>query len=208
MTVSSFIIVRYVWQNLGRSSHPWAALKMPILNRVKKMNKLQVKYERFDVISKTYKLVWQKDGGDTKFIDVYSEGTTLFKDICAKVENQNCNYFVKVLHDCVTSMNDITRQQLDENECLWDYLKKENLLELLENMSEFKQFEYMMMVIMMMMMMKMMKTMAMKPLSHCFKSCLIIAFNQIFCHYIFFYHHIVLLPTMILGPNWYYINLI
>ena len=36
----SFIIVRYVWQVLGRGgflppSHPWAAPKKPILNRVK-----------------------------------------------------------------------------------------------------------------------------------------------------------------------------
>ena len=34
----SFIIVRYVWQIIGRwglPPHPWAAPKMPILNRVK-----------------------------------------------------------------------------------------------------------------------------------------------------------------------------
>ena len=30
----SFIIVGYVWQILGRSGHPWAAPKMPILNRI------------------------------------------------------------------------------------------------------------------------------------------------------------------------------
>ena len=34
------------------------------------MKKLQVKYERFDPISKTYKLVRQKDGGGPRFIDV------------------------------------------------------------------------------------------------------------------------------------------
>ena len=33
-------------------------------------------------------------------------------------------------------MNDITRQQLDQNERLWDYLKKENLLQLLKKMSD------------------------------------------------------------------------
>ena len=41
-----------------------------------------------------------------------------------------------MLHECVTSMNDINRQQLDQNECLWDYLKKENLLQLLKKMSD------------------------------------------------------------------------
>ena len=41
-----------------------------------------------------------------------------------------------MLHECVTSMNDITRQQLDQNKCLWDYLKKENLLQLLKKMSD------------------------------------------------------------------------
>ena len=93
------------------------------------MKKFQVKYERFDPISKTYKLVRQKDGGGPGFIDVYTEDTILFKHIRAKGErrffdNENCNYFVEELHECVTSINDITRQQLDENECLWDYLKR------------------------------------------------------------------------------------
>ena len=55
-------------------------------------------------------------------IDVNTEDKILFKDIRAKVENlffdnENCNYFVKKLHECVTSMNDINGQQLDENEC-------------------------------------------------------------------------------------------
>ena len=40
MTVPSFTIVGYAWQILGRGgkkapSHPWAAPKKPILNRVK-----------------------------------------------------------------------------------------------------------------------------------------------------------------------------
>ena len=39
ITVPSFIILRYLWQILGRGPfwppHPWAAPKMPILNRVK-----------------------------------------------------------------------------------------------------------------------------------------------------------------------------
>ena len=87
------------------------------------MKKLQVKYERFDSISKTYKLVWQKDGGGPRFIDVYAEETILFKVICAKIEkrffdNKNYNYFVEELRECVTSINDITGQELDENECL------------------------------------------------------------------------------------------
>ena len=75
---------------------------------VKKMKNLQVKYERFDLIFKTYKLVRRKDGGGPKFIDLYTENTILFKNIRAKVENENCNYFVEVLHECVTSINDIT----------------------------------------------------------------------------------------------------
>ena len=99
----------------------------------KKMKKLQVKCERFDPISKTYKLVRQKDGGGPRFIDVYTEDTILFKDIRAKVErlffdNENCDYFDEELHECVTSINDITGQQLDENDCLWDYLKRKGII--------------------------------------------------------------------------------
>ena len=99
----------------------------------KKMKKLQVKYERFDPISKTYKLVRQKDGGGPRFIDVYAEDTILFKDIRAKVEklffdNENYNYFVEELRECVTSINDVTGQQLDENECLWEYLKRKGII--------------------------------------------------------------------------------
>ena len=57
----------------------------------------------------------------------------MFKDIRAKVErlffdNANCNYFAKVLHESVTSINDITGQQLDEYECLWDYLKRKGII--------------------------------------------------------------------------------
>ena len=50
------------------------------------MKKLQVKYELFNPISKTSKLVRQKDGGGPRFIDVYTEDTILFEDIRAKVE--------------------------------------------------------------------------------------------------------------------------
>ena len=82
---------------------------------VKKMKKLQVKYECFDLISKTYKLVRQKDEAGPRFMDLWTEDTILFKDNRAKVENENCNYFVEVLHGCVTSINDVTGQQLDEN---------------------------------------------------------------------------------------------
>ena len=52
------------------------------------MKKLQVKYERFDPISKTSKLVRQKDGGGPGFIDVYTEDTILFEDIRTKVEQR------------------------------------------------------------------------------------------------------------------------
>ena len=51
------------------------------------MKKLQVKYERFDPISKTYKLVRQRDGGGPRFIDVYTEDTILLYDFRAKVQN-------------------------------------------------------------------------------------------------------------------------
>ena len=66
-------------------------------------------------------------------MDVCAEDTILFKDIRAKVEklffdNENYNYFVKKLRECVTSINDITGQQLDENECLWDYLKRKEII--------------------------------------------------------------------------------
>ena len=54
---------------------------------VKNMKKLQVKYEHFDLISKTYKLVRQKEGRASRFIDFYTEDTILFKDIRSKVEN-------------------------------------------------------------------------------------------------------------------------
>ena len=52
----------------------------------KKMKKLQVKHERFGLISRTYKLVRQKDGGVPRFMDLYTENAILFKDIRAKVE--------------------------------------------------------------------------------------------------------------------------
>ena len=76
---------------------------------VKKMNKLQVKYVRLDLMSKTYKLVQQEDGEASRIIDFYTENTILFKDICTKVEKrffgtENCNYFLEVLHECVTSI--------------------------------------------------------------------------------------------------------
>ena len=76
---------------------------------VKKMTKLQVKYVRLDLMSKTYKLVQQEDGEASRFIDFYTENTILFKDICTKVEKlffsiENCNYFFEVLHECVTSI--------------------------------------------------------------------------------------------------------
>ena len=76
---------------------------------VKKMKKLQVKYERFELMPKTYKLVRQKDGEASRFIDFYPENTILFKDICTKVEKlffgtENYNYFFEVLHECVTSI--------------------------------------------------------------------------------------------------------
>ena len=47
------------------------------------MKKLQVKYEHFDPI-----LVGWKDGGGPRLIDVYTEDTVLFKDICAKAEKR------------------------------------------------------------------------------------------------------------------------
>ena len=55
---------------------------------VKEMNKLQVKYVRFDLMSKTYKLVQQEDGEALRIIDFYTENTILFKDICTKVEKR------------------------------------------------------------------------------------------------------------------------
>ena len=55
------------------------------------MKNLQVKYERFEPISTTNKLVWQKDGGCLRFSIVYTEGTILFKDIRAKVEKKKRN---------------------------------------------------------------------------------------------------------------------
>ena len=80
------------------------------------MKKLRVKYERFDLIFKTYKFVRQKDGVVSRFIDLYTEDAILFKDIRAKVkklfDTENWNYFAEVLHECVTSINDITEQQL------------------------------------------------------------------------------------------------
>ena len=51
------------------------------------MKKLQVKYEWFNTISKTYNLVWQKDKGVPRFIYVCTaEDTISFKEIHAKTE--------------------------------------------------------------------------------------------------------------------------
>ena len=54
-----------------------------------------------------------------------------YLDIHAKVEknffdNDSCNFFVE--DECVTSINEITRQQLDGNECLWEYLKRKGII--------------------------------------------------------------------------------
>ena len=43
-------------------------------------------------------------------------------------DNENCNYFAEELHECVVSINDVTGQQLNENECLWDYLKRKGVI--------------------------------------------------------------------------------
>lgn len=61
------------------------------------MKKLQVKYEPFDPISRTWKLVEQKEGGDLKSIHACTEDTILSKDIHAKLvkihfDYENCNY--------------------------------------------------------------------------------------------------------------------
>ena len=96
------------------------------------MKKLQVKYERFDPISKTYKLVRQKDGGGPRLV-MFMLRIQFYLKIFVKnrktfFDNENCNYFVEELDDRVTSINDITGQQLDENECLWDYLKRKGII--------------------------------------------------------------------------------
>ena len=106
-----------------------SCIRDSVKSSIKKMRKLRVKYERFDPISKTYKLVREKDGGDPRFIDLYTEDTILFKCIRVKVkklsfDNENCNYFVEKLHECFTAINDITGQQVGENECLWDKSKR------------------------------------------------------------------------------------
>ena len=65
----------------------------------KKTKKLQVKYERFDPMLKTYKLVREKDGGIPRFIDVYTEDKILFKDNRAKAEKLFlivCMYVCKI----------------------------------------------------------------------------------------------------------------
>ena len=55
---------------------------------MKKMKKLQVKYERFDPISKAYNLVRQKGIGDPRFINACTaEDTILFKGIYVKAEH-------------------------------------------------------------------------------------------------------------------------
>ena len=63
----------------------------------KKMKKLQVKYEYFDPIFKTYKFFRQKDGGGQRFIDAYTEDTILFKNIRAKVEELLSKSYMSVL---------------------------------------------------------------------------------------------------------------
>ena len=52
------------------------------------MKKLQVKYERFDPISKAYNLVGQKGIGDPRFLNACTaEDTILFKGIHVKAEH-------------------------------------------------------------------------------------------------------------------------
>ena len=81
-------------------------------SKLRKTKKLQFKYERFDPISKLFKLLRQKDGGGPRFIDVLFEETILFKEIFSKVEklcfdNNSCHYFCEKLSECRISLTDV-----------------------------------------------------------------------------------------------------
>ena len=80
------------------------------------MKKLQAKYECFNTISKTYNLVWQLS------LCLYCWGYHFIQRNPCKnrktiFDNDNSNYFAVELHQGITSINDITGQKLDENEC-------------------------------------------------------------------------------------------
>ena len=60
------------------------------------------------------KISLTKTSRSPKFIVVCTaDDIILFKDICVKAEkhffeNENCNYYVEELHECITSINGIT----------------------------------------------------------------------------------------------------
>ena len=97
------------------------------------MKKLQIKYEHFDPVQGVYKVVKQSDGCGPRFMDVNNAEPVLFKEIRERAlnfyfDNDRCNNFMERITDCCISIHDVTGQFMDENENLWDYLKKKGVL--------------------------------------------------------------------------------
>ena len=70
------------------------------------MKKLQLKYERYDLINEVFKNVRVKDGGGPRFIDVICNQPITFGEI--RIEGKelyfdvnNCNKFNKKNTDCL-----------------------------------------------------------------------------------------------------------
>ena len=100
----------------------------------KKFKKLQVKYERYDDASDSYKIVKQKEGGGPRFVDLEVMAPVSFKEIKRKIislyfdENSSCNHFKEDHIDCIIDLVSVSGQHLSDNEDFWEYIQKKGLV--------------------------------------------------------------------------------
>ncbi|XP_057316245.1 uncharacterized protein LOC130657280 [Hydractinia symbiolongicarpus] len=99
----------------------------------KKYKKLQLKYERYDNLINEFKVVRLKDGGGPRFVDVEQETPISFQEIKELAKNfyfddNNCNNFSENVAECTIDLVAITGQNIDEDEDMWEYLKRKGLV--------------------------------------------------------------------------------
>ena len=92
-----------------------------------------MKYERFDPITKVYKIVKQRDGGGARFLDVSCSDIVTFKVIRERAEklffyDNNCNHFLENISECYVTINDLSGHTMDETESLWDYVERKGII--------------------------------------------------------------------------------
>ena len=99
----------------------------------KKIKKVQVKYERYDPVKKSYKVVKLKDGGGPRFIDVNMSCPITFEEIREKgqrlyFDNDNSNNFFEELDECCITITTVSGMPLNESENLWDYIYRKGIV--------------------------------------------------------------------------------